>query len=65
MNLSYYLKKLEKPRASNREIKEESKMSKEEWKEYFSVKEVISPELIKLNNGLTVRLIGVKEKKIS
>ncbi len=40
-------------------------MSKEEWKEYFSVKEVISPELIKLNNGLTVRLIGVKEKKIS
>lgn len=30
--------------------------------EYFSVKEVISPELIKLNNDLTVRLIGVKEK---
>ena len=31
--------------------------------EYYSVKEVISPELIKLNNDLIVRLIGVKEKK--
>lgn len=30
--------------------------------DYYSVKEVISPELIKLNNDLTVRLIGVKEK---
>jgi len=30
--------------------------------EYFSIKEVLSPELIKLNNGLTIRLIGVKEK---
>ena len=30
---------------------------------YFSVKEIISPELIKLNNDLLVRLIGVKEKK--
>lgn len=29
--------------------------------EFFSVKEVISPELIKLNNGLTIRLIGIKE----
>jgi site-specific DNA-methyltransferase (adenine-specific) len=29
---------------------------------YYSVKEVISPELVKLNNGLVVRLIGVKEK---
>ena len=28
--------------------------------ELFSVKEVISPELIKLNNDVTVRLIGVK-----
>ncbi len=27
----------------------------------FSVKEVISPELIKLNNGLIVRLIGIKQ----
>lgn len=31
--------------------------------EYYAVKEVISPELIRLNNGLVVRLIGVKEKK--
>ncbi len=29
--------------------------------EYFSVKEVISPELIRLSNGLLVRLIGVRE----
>lgn len=29
--------------------------------EYFSVKEVLSPELIRLNNNLLVRLIGVKE----
>ena len=31
--------------------------------EYFSVKEVISPELIRLSNGLLVRLIGVQEIK--
>jgi len=31
--------------------------------EYFSVKEVISPELIRLSNGLIVRLIGVRENK--
>jgi site-specific DNA-methyltransferase (adenine-specific) len=31
--------------------------------EYYSVKEVINTELIKLNNNLVVRLIGVKEKK--
>ena len=30
---------------------------------YYSVKEIISPEKIKLNNDLVVRLIGVKEKK--
>lgn len=29
----------------------------------YSVKEVISPELLKLNNELVVRLIGVREKK--
>lgn len=29
--------------------------------EYLSVKEVISPELIRLSNGLLVRLIGVRE----
>lgn len=31
--------------------------------DYFLVKEIISPELIKLSNDLIVRLIGVKEKK--
>lgn len=30
---------------------------------YFSVKEVINPALIKLNNDLIIRLIGVKEDK--
>ncbi|MBM4172000.1 MAG: site-specific DNA-methyltransferase [Ignavibacteria bacterium] len=41
-----------------------SKLDKNNSKreEYFSVKEVISPELIKLNNNLIIRLIGVKEK---
>ena len=29
--------------------------------EFFTVKEVISPEVLKLNNGLTVRLLGVKQ----
>ncbi|MBF0338631.1 MAG: thermonuclease family protein [Nitrospirae bacterium] len=29
---------------------------------YYSVEEIISPELLKLNNDLVVRLIGVKEK---
>ena len=29
--------------------------------EFFSVKEIISPELIKLNNDLIIRLIGIKE----
>ncbi|MBM4174823.1 MAG: site-specific DNA-methyltransferase [Ignavibacteria bacterium] len=30
--------------------------------DYYSVNEIISPELLKLNNDLIVRLIGVKEK---
>ncbi|MDR1897552.1 MAG: thermonuclease family protein, partial [Prevotellaceae bacterium] len=29
--------------------------------EYFLVKEIISPELIKLSNGLIIRLIGIKQ----
>lgn len=29
--------------------------------EFFSVKEIISPELIRLNNDLTIRLIGIKQ----
>jgi len=32
--------------------------------EYYTVKEVISPFLLRLNNDLVVRLIGIKEKKI-
>lgn len=32
--------------------------------EYFTVKEVLSPERIKLNNGLTIKLIGVKEDPV-
>ncbi|MDC8000989.1 DNA methyltransferase [Aequorivita todarodis] len=31
--------------------------------QYYSVKEIVSPEIVKLNNDLTVRLIGVKEDK--
>ncbi len=31
--------------------------------EYFSVKELISPELLRLNNNMTIRLIGIKERK--
>lgn len=39
------------------------KNSSTQREKYYSVKEIISPELIKLNNDLIVRLIGVKEKK--
>ncbi len=39
------------------------KNSSTQREEYYSVKEIISPELLKLNNDLVVRLIGVKEKK--
>lgn len=35
---------------------------KKNREEYFSVKEVLSPNIIVLNNGLTVRLLGIKEK---
>ncbi|KAA3609956.1 MAG: site-specific DNA-methyltransferase [Calditrichaeota bacterium] len=31
--------------------------------EYFSVKQIISPELLLLNNGSKVRLLGIKENK--
>lgn len=31
--------------------------------DYYTVKEIISPELVRLNNDIVVRLIGVKEKK--
>jgi len=32
--------------------------------EYFMVKEIINPELIKLNNDLIVRLIGIKQNPV-
>ncbi len=32
--------------------------------EYFTVKEIISPEIIRLNNGLTVKLLGIKQNPI-
>ncbi len=35
-----------------------------EREKYYSIKEIISPQLLKLDNGLVVRLLGVKEKKI-
>lgn len=41
-------------------IDKDSSVSREE---YYSVKEIISPELVKLSNGLIVRLIGVKENQ--
>ncbi len=33
----------------------------EKREEFFTVKEVLSPELVRLNNGLTVRLIGIQQ----
>lgn len=40
-----------------------SKIDKQPSKrpEYYTVKEIISPEIIKLNNGLTVKLMGIKQ----
>ncbi|MDA8304512.1 MAG: thermonuclease family protein, partial [Deltaproteobacteria bacterium] len=35
-----------------------------EREEYFTVKEVISPEFIKLNKGLTIKLLGIKQNPI-
>ncbi len=41
-----------------------SKIDKDskEREDYYSVKDVVSPNTLLLNNGVTVRLIGVKEK---
>ena len=36
---------------------------KENREEYFYIKKIISPELMELNNGKIIRLIGIKEKK--
>ncbi len=44
-----------------------SKIDKESFvsrEELFTVKEVISPEKIRLNNGLVIKLIGIKEDQI-
>ncbi len=38
------------------------KDSSSKREEYYTVKEVISPELLRLNNDLIVRLIGIKQK---
>jgi site-specific DNA-methyltransferase (adenine-specific) len=40
------------------------KNSSTQREEYFTVKEVISSEKIKLNNDLTVKLIGIKEDSV-
>jgi site-specific DNA-methyltransferase (adenine-specific) len=34
-----------------------------EREEYHSIKEIVSPEILILNNGLRIRLLGVKEKQ--
>lgn len=36
--------------------------SSDEREEYFSVKAILSPNTMMLNNGLTIRLLGIKEK---
>ena len=36
--------------------------SHSERETYYTVKEIISPEVMMLNNGLTIRLLGVREK---
>ncbi|MDD3553755.1 MAG: DNA methyltransferase [Deltaproteobacteria bacterium] len=38
--------------------------SSAERQEYYTVKEILSPVLLKLNNNLVIRLLGIKEKKI-
>jgi site-specific DNA-methyltransferase (adenine-specific) len=35
--------------------------SSEQREEYFTVKEIISPELLRLNNDLIIKLIGIKQ----
>ncbi|MFC2719401.1 MAG: DNA methyltransferase [Bacteroidota bacterium] len=40
------------------------KDSRTRREEFFSVKQVISPEIIRLSNDLTIKLIGVKENPI-
>jgi len=48
-----------------KKLKFGSKIDKnsKEREEYYTVKEIINSELLKLNNDLVIRLIGVREKK--
>jgi len=66
-NLPYIFKdpnKLER-KADPKKFPFGSKIDKNsgEREEYYSVKEVVSSELIRLNNDLIIRLLGIKEKK--
>ncbi len=66
-NLPYIFKdplKLDK-KIDPKKLQFGSKIDKEsgDREVYYSVKKVISPVLVKLNNDLVVRLIGVKEKE--
>jgi site-specific DNA-methyltransferase (adenine-specific) len=36
--------------------------NKKKREDYFAVKEIINPELIRLNSGLVIRLIGIKQR---
>ena len=38
------------------------KKSEAEREEFFTVKEIVSPEKVRLSNGLTVKLIGIKSE---
>jgi site-specific DNA-methyltransferase (adenine-specific) len=51
-------------RVDPRKLKFGSKIdnSSPESEEYYSVKEIISPEILILNDGLKIRLLGVKER---
>ncbi|ARN57282.1 DNA methyltransferase [Sedimentisphaera salicampi] len=40
-----------------------SRKDKNLEEEYYSVKEIISPKLVQLKNGLVIRLLGIKEKQ--
>ncbi|HPA16001.1 MAG TPA: site-specific DNA-methyltransferase [Desulfobacterales bacterium] len=50
-----------------KKLKFGSKIDKnsKEREEYYSVKEIINSELLRLNNDSVIRLIGVKEKKVN
>ena len=41
------------------------KESEAEREEFFTVKEILSPEKLRLSNGLTVKLIGIKSEPFS